>query len=753
MQPLLQSDLEPEAEDLLVTVLRRIATKGADTERCLAIRILGFVKHDDAAEILIEGLLDSDPDVRCDAATSLANHGASSVTDALLESLRNDPDSDVKLACVEALHALGSDAAVPLLSILVTGRGDEQGIVWDDDYTLWDDWLDIQIAAIKALGDLNNQNAVNSIYSAVIDPEGQDLWSAGSVALAKLGEQGLSRLEELAANAPGLARKRIATALSASEPALCSDLLARLISDQETPVRSAALVSAGALNLHSMVQDRLADRAPEIRSEAFRILQEPTVSQLARGLDDVSPAVRIAACHAIEVSGRRLDGLHITDRIERALRSASPELLATMIKAAAVTEPEPTTELVRDICNHRATDSMVRCACLQVMAQLPVKDAIDLVKDAAGAADRAVRLQAVATLGLLSAQPGSVGSQAVEVLNLAIEGNLVPPPHDWSPEPEETARFVSKRGSQAAGEEGDGKIKLDRDGNIVEDNDNKPVETDEAAKSEHADLTESGPSSTLAAIAAVNPEQMDAPAIELEQQDLDFLEMTGSTMKRRRLDPEKSPPGHIDIRRLAATIAGDTGREEPVEALATVVVSRDHDLANSAMESLQRLAERGVNIAKAEPLILQAAASSEVILRRLAIEMLGHINTAMSQERVVAAFDDHNDSIRVAAIHSLARMRCGLDLIDSALIDHAANVRSAAAAALLEHGGRSSIRKLLAQALNSKVDQADYYINALMADSDETVSELATLLEDGDPHHRAVALGMLENLIGSITSG
>lgn len=101
--------------------------------------------------------------------------GGAGAVAALLDSLRLDPCGDAKRQSVLALEQLGAEQAVPLLRDLVRGRGDE--VVWDEMAILdgWDDWLDVQVAAIRAVASFRAQEAVPDILAAPLDEEAQDL--------------------------------------------------------------------------------------------------------------------------------------------------------------------------------------------------------------------------------------------------------------------------------------------------------------------------------------------------------------------------------------------------------------------------------------------------------------------------------------------------------------------------------------------------------------------------------------------------
>ena len=135
--------------------LSRVAREGVDVHRDLAIKALGRIGDRAAVPALIEALRDPDEDVRTDAAEALSALADPRAAGPLMESLLGDPCDDVKLNAIAALARLRDPKLTPWLIRLLKGRDEE--LVWDETEfheTGWDDWTDIQIKAIEALGEL-----------------------------------------------------------------------------------------------------------------------------------------------------------------------------------------------------------------------------------------------------------------------------------------------------------------------------------------------------------------------------------------------------------------------------------------------------------------------------------------------------------------------------------------------------------------------------------------------------------------------
>ena len=191
--------------------LSRVAREGVDVHRDLAIKALGRIGDRAAVPALIEALRDPDEDVRTDAAEALSALADPRAAGPLMESLLGDPCDDVKLNAIAALARLRDPKLTPWLIRLLKGRDEE--LVWDETEfheTGWDDWTDIQIKAIEALGELGAIEAVQDIAAAIDDEFGQDLTDAGFKALAKLGTPGVETLVRYLADGDERQRRRVA---------------------------------------------------------------------------------------------------------------------------------------------------------------------------------------------------------------------------------------------------------------------------------------------------------------------------------------------------------------------------------------------------------------------------------------------------------------------------------------------------------------------------------------------------------------
>ncbi|MCP4944382.1 MAG: HEAT repeat domain-containing protein, partial [Planctomycetaceae bacterium] len=164
------------AFDAVCTSLEVVLAGGVDVHRCLAAKALGRIRATTSVQSLVRALLDEDEDVRSDAAEALLNLADPESGQQLLENLLGDPCTEVKLSAIATLAKLGDQRVIPWLRRMVIGRDPE--IAWDEEEFFssgWDDWVEIQLAAIKALAELSAVEAIPDIVTAICHDDAQDM--------------------------------------------------------------------------------------------------------------------------------------------------------------------------------------------------------------------------------------------------------------------------------------------------------------------------------------------------------------------------------------------------------------------------------------------------------------------------------------------------------------------------------------------------------------------------------------------------
>ena len=183
--------------------------------RCAAARALGAWGGESAAAPLADVLMDPDPDLRADAMAALARCARPEDAPAIRRSLAGDPVGEGKVAAIRALARLKDGGSVPLLRALARSRCESE-VAWEEPGSGWDDWLDVQVAAIEALGAIGAEEADDDLVHARDDEMDQDLDHAVFAALARIPGRGASALRGFLKHADARVRERALDALASA---------------------------------------------------------------------------------------------------------------------------------------------------------------------------------------------------------------------------------------------------------------------------------------------------------------------------------------------------------------------------------------------------------------------------------------------------------------------------------------------------------------------------------------------------------
>jgi HEAT repeat protein len=160
------------------------ADKSAHT-RAIAVRSLGLVPHDSAAEKLAaDSLHDSSAEVRIAAATALGHMKATSAIPALKKALR-DPDVGVILAAAGSLRLLGDPSAYLVYYAVLTGeRKSGQGLVDEEKKMLSDPRKMALFGFETGIGFVPFGGLSYGVYKALTKDDVSPVRAAAAVALA-----------------------------------------------------------------------------------------------------------------------------------------------------------------------------------------------------------------------------------------------------------------------------------------------------------------------------------------------------------------------------------------------------------------------------------------------------------------------------------------------------------------------------------------------------------------------------------------
>ncbi|MDE0342614.1 MAG: HEAT repeat domain-containing protein, partial [Deltaproteobacteria bacterium] len=393
--------------------------------RCAAARALGALGDESAAPALVEALLDPDPDVRADAMGALARCARPQDAPAIRRSLRGDPVGEVKTAAARTLGRFKDEASTELLRALVRDRCDPE-VAWEEGS--WDDWLDVQVAAITALGDMGAESAVDDLVLARVDEDGQDLDHVVFAALAKMPGRGIAALLHFLGDGDPRVRQRALTALSRAGREPLARSRDRLVGDPSPAVRRLAVdcLDAGDPALPALA---LRDPDASVRAAALARVAAGHAEIVRSALADSDAEVRATAVEALAphlspdgepaLAARLTAWLGEVDaRLAAACASALPRVMGTEAAGA-----------LRDAAANGERPPEVRISALRSLGTIGTREAVASLRAAAADPVRQIRLAALAAAA--EATRGTSGEgrgQARALLIDAVCGNLRPGP-------------------------------------------------------------------------------------------------------------------------------------------------------------------------------------------------------------------------------------------------------------------------------------------------------------------------------------
>lgn len=491
------------------TPLDRFLTSENEVIRSAAVRALPALSPDGAGlrRTLTALLLDPDADVRADAMERLAAVAEHGDGEALLRSLEGDPVREVKLAAISGLSRFRDDRAVELLRALALSRCEDR-VAWEDEDSDWEDWLDIQIAAIEALGALGETAAIDDLLAARDDEFGQTLDTAVFRALGGMGQEGARWLLAIINVEGGIAAERALDVLATFSRDALVPYLEPLLAAPDARVRGLAAAFADATDplLRAMATE---DPDPSVRIAALKAMAGAVPDVAVAALGDTDETVQAAALEGL--TPEAVPGLveALEENILAWLATAPPALRrAAAIKAPEFAPLRAETALL-DLAEEGDGALEARVAAVKSLGQLDPPASLETLRALLASPAQQVRAAAL----VLCARAAAAGSEeAGALLAAAIAGTLLSEGEARIDRPPE------RDAPDAAQPKGEGpgirQIRITREGEIV----------DGAAE-------EGGGSSTLSSILGGA-----APAPEMAE---DTPEETAP--KRRKRRPVEGP--------------------------------------------------------------------------------------------------------------------------------------------------------------------------------------------------------------------
>lgn len=672
-------------------------TCDSDVLRAAAARAVAALAEAHPAEAepaLAAALLDEDPDVRSDAMEGLARLAPAGASEMFLYSLRGDPVREVKLAAIDGLARIGARDAVPLLRALTLSRAEDQ-VAWEDEGADWEDWLDVQIAAIRALGGLGAVEAIGDMLGAWSDEMGQSLDVVVFEALAGMGDPGLAALLELIGAGEGLTRSRAVTALLRLGPEHLAEVHGDLLRADDPDLRALA-VAALPEGDPLLAELAAADPSPQVRVAALARVPELA----AQALGDPDPKVQAEALRRLRPPLDAGFAETLADNLLAWVRTAPPALMTAAVDALPCWAGARAAPELLSLLADADRPLEARVAAVRALDHIDPKTPTPTL--AAALANPAQQVRTALLVGLASrAKQGDAEAEAA--LARAVAGD--------HPKAQEAVpgRADPPDARDAATPKGEGApraLRITPDGEIVE-----------------ASEPQDAGGSTLAAILG---EALPAPGPEAEETPEE------SAGKRRKRRPVEGPDEVAGALALEAIM---TAADVPSEAIAAALLSRteapDDHLRRAAWAGLARQFEGSEPGEAVRAAARIALASDDPVVRHAAYALL--LSGTPEPAALAAAAGEGDALIRAMAVPRLPKNHALAALADPALV-----VRDAALLRLLDIGGSEDIAQAVTQI--AAAERADT-LAVLVQRSDVARGEvLAQLAAEDLPRRRALIL-------------
>ncbi len=601
--------------------LGAILSGGIDVHRCAAAQALGAIEAPNAVPVLVKALLDEDPDVRVDAAAALKAFNDPSIAEPIMENLVGDPEADVKVEAIRVLTNLRHTPVLPLLKKLAVSRSEED-VAWDEEAFYadsWDGWTDVQLEAIKALGQFGE--GVEAVVEALSDEFSDDIDESCYSALAQMGEAGAEALADGYVNAGERGRRRIAKAVAKAEGGYCNGLLEAMLKDPLALIRTTALkgVPVGSAVLAPLFGD--ADAAVRAAAVAHAGAQHaPLLWDL---MADDSADVRYQVFKVIAANPTEFNDKDLVKALKKAIAGEPKAATQAAVALVALTGAKAAKGLMH-VFDKPDIPKDFRLGVIKALQAAGEVSAPALLK-AAGDEDRDLRLASLTALAHLAANSESWPNEAGAGLLAALDGELILPP-----EPEEEVEP-------------------------------EPITEEIAAEiDEELPLKPEPVVSTLDAIIANKPDiPAEAPAeIVLSEDEERLVNLAHShRFTKRKIDLKTAAAPHVDIKRYAARLLADVPHEDATNRLIEAL-SRE-DAGEFGDEVLFALAEHGAQKGSlpetaAEPLqALLDSVNSET--RVLAVRAYGFLEDDFVDATLEALLEHKDELVRAEAVKALAR--------------------------------------------------------------------------------------------------
>lgn len=663
----------------ICTSLETVLNEGVDVHRCLAAKALGQINATKSVKSLIKALLDEDEDVRSDAAEALLKLADPKSGHQLMENLVGDPCTEVKLMAIATLAKLGDQSVIPWLRRMVKGRDSE--IAWDEEEFFssgWDDWVEVQVGAIRALAELNAVEAIPDIVAAIYHDDAQDMTITAFLSLAKMGQEGFDALAGFLDSDDTRLRRRAAAILANADREEAREALIRAIADPSAEVRSAMLKArAKHFSDDKLLVGLLQDIDTEIRADAAILIGYHYPDQLRVLLDDPSEKVRIHALIAVaNIDANQVDD-ELVKRLCDEISNPSQDISVAASTSLAAIAPFAALEVLPDLLENISQSVTVRLGALKGLIAIGGDQTVAPLVSVVDDDQRQIRLEAMSALAKLAASDDSWPNIAGSTLLAALSG-------EYDPEdiPEKEEEKTDQQDEQ----------EVERNEDTLESAESEPVEVN---------TEDDFPVSTLDSILSEAPGMaptvgLPGKGIELTKTDMERLAIAKRAIGKKKVKLEPKIAQHDDIRQFAARILGDLDRGNVIEALAAALNNGDNATCLAAADSLARINARiGQLPENVVEIICENLSTDDQSLKLNLIRSLAGCDDSQAMAQLETLLGDVDSSVRLEAIRACSGNSRLEARIEGLLTDPEPTVRINAAETLARIAGSKYLEKLI----------------------------------------------------------
>ncbi|MCP3686809.1 MAG: HEAT repeat domain-containing protein [Gammaproteobacteria bacterium] len=649
----------PACKAGVITSLRNLLDTGDEVDKCNASRALGSIGACEAIDDLVLRLRDEDIDVSIDAAEALGKLKAKRVVPQLIDSLKNDPDGELKTVIVKALGEIADPASIPVLLELAEHQPEDMIYDSNDD---WNDWWDMQKQAVVALGNMHVEQAGDVLKRLLLDEDALDIEHDILKALVKIGASGEKVVVEQLNSGSVLSRRRAAYALSFSQTPESLKSLASLFRDRAEDVRLSALqaiVDRKATKYLAAVNLLKKDRSEKVRQAAIlaynelAVLSESTTTLApnhSRLLNDPDGNVRATylvslQCEDLQIDENELSKLvysALKDSDEHVVEAAIPLLLRLPDKKAGI-------DRLIDMLESSTSSTQVMQACLQTLVKFSRwnSDIAQVMYGLIGHKDSAVRLATLRALMQMECEIDSLKIPAqnntpIDMVEAALKGYVVP--HIEIAPTVEDDNADSSAQAQANDEETDDVAATSTLESIMQDNRQVEYLLQEANSAPVVDVDQD-------------------PSLD-EYHDL----VEGNIVRGEWLFGQKQAvPIAQDVQRLAARLLsnipahlGDQKTTRIINSLLSALNSGDEVLRCSVADSITQIAKDNPDTAGLEysygGLVTQFH-NQQWDLKLSCMRALAAIRNRGAIPVVLTALEHERSALRVEALHAITDLQ------------------------------------------------------------------------------------------------